>query len=388
MEQLLTACSRLRRSSLRISLLENSISPQILREFRRQVTQPADLDFSSEEQLAKLFKLLQTWRNPEEKASGLSRFMPIKRTPSASRADLATLGDYWLATAIQQDLIQPMELSRLKGWPSLSERWRTLVRRDRSGLLTPQGEVWGAPYRWGSLIMVYRDPPFKSLDWRPTNWSDLWRPELKQRISLPDHPRLVIGIALQSLGHSCNETDLGRVPNLADKLAQLHQEQIKFYSSDTYLQPLINEDTWLAVGWSTDILPTIQRYRQLKAVIPEPGSLLTADVWVRPAKIESNGIESNGEDNADTAQTPTADLIQQWLDFCWSPQVATQLSISSQGASPIFSETAPSDLPNALQNNPLLLPKPETFRQSEFLEPFSEAINNKYLTLWTKVRQD
>ena len=380
--RLLTACSGAQPSALRIKLLENSIPPQILRQFRKQVKQPANFDFGSETQLPKLFKLLQTWRNPGEKKTGRFKWMPkipLISPPSAKPADLVTLGDYWMAAAIQQQLIQPMDLTQLSSWTSLPEPWRKLVQRDRQGRLDPLGEVWGAPYRWGSLIMVYRDRPFKSLDWRPLNWSDLWRPELKQRISLPDHSRLVIGLALQKLGRSCNELDLDSIPTLASQLAALHQ-QVKFYSSDAYLQPLINEDTWLAVGWSTDILPTMQRYRQLNAAIPASGTILTADVWVKPTAAQV-------QDNANSSQTTPVNLTQQWIDFCWSRQVAIQLSVSSQGASPIFSDTAPTELPNALQNSPLLLPNPDTFSQSEFLEPFSEDVNRDYLNLWTKTRR-
>ena len=296
--QLLPACGRLRQSSLRIRFLEDSISPQILREFRRQIERPAALDFGSEEQLAELFKLLQTWRYPPPQASGLSKYIPIRRNSSSSRADLVSLGDYWLATAIQKDLIQPMELSQLKGLANLSAPWRQLVRRDRAGRLAPEGKVfWGAPYRWGSLMMVYREQPFKSLDWRPMNWNDLLqKKELKQRISLPDHPRIVIGVALKSLGQSFNKPDLESVSELEETLVQLHK-QVKFYSSDTYLQPLINEDTWLAIGWSTDILPAMKRYRQLKAVIPNEGTLLTADLWVQP-KITDSDANKNETNNS------------------------------------------------------------------------------------------
>ena len=387
--RLLTACSGSGRSVLRIRLLEDSIPPQILREFRRQVEQPANFEFSSEEQLSRLFKLLQTWRDPVEKTSGWSKSiptgwfqsLPMSGTLSTIQADLVTLGDYWMADAIQQQLIQPMDLSQLKGWSHLPTLWKRLVTRDRQGRLDPQGDCWGAPYRWGSLMAVYRERPFKSLDWRPANWSDLWRPELKQKISLPDHPRIVIGLALKALGHSCNKPDLASVPDLAAKLAAL-QQQVKFYSSDAYLQPLINEDTWLAVGWSTDILPTMKRYRQLKAVIPDKGTMLTADVWVQPA-----ADESPVQDNAISTESNSVNLIQQWIDFCWRPHVATQLSVSSQGASPIFTEIAPTELPKALQNSPLLLPKVETFRLSEFLEPLSEDISRDYLNLWTMTRQ-
>lgn len=69
-------------------------------------------------------------------------------------------------------------------------------------------------------------------------------------------------------------------------------QQVKFYDSRNYLQPLILGDTWLAVGWSTDIIPLIERYHNIKAVIPLSGTSLWADIWVKPRN-QSSELEKN-----------------------------------------------------------------------------------------------
>ena len=43
---------------------------------------------------------------------------------------------------------------------------------------------------------------FEELGWKPKDWSDLWRTELRDRISLLDQPREVIGLTLKKMGFS------------------------------------------------------------------------------------------------------------------------------------------------------------------------------------------
>ena len=76
---------------------------------------------------------------------------------------------------------------------------------------------------------------------------------MKGNISLLNQAREVIGLTLKKLGKSYNTEDIGQVENLKSELVQLNQ-QVKFYSSDNYLQSLVIGDTWLAVGWSKDCL--------------------------------------------------------------------------------------------------------------------------------------
>ncbi|MFM7579284.1 MAG: ABC transporter substrate-binding protein, partial [Microcystaceae cyanobacterium] len=105
-------------------------------------------------------------------------------------------------------------------------------------------------------MIVYRREFFRGLGWPPQDWADLWRPEVTQQLALVDQPREVIGLTLKKLGYSYNTPDLKAVPNLAAQLQTL-QAQVKFYSSQYYLQSLLNRDVAIAVGWSNEILPLL-----------------------------------------------------------------------------------------------------------------------------------
>lgn len=369
--QLLLSCSQTRNSVSQVRLLQGSVPAQILKEFQRQIETTMDLNFLQSEQLADLFKLLETWKKqetlPETESPGFS--LPFQNRP-VPIADLLTLGDFWLAPAIQQGLIRPLDLELQ--WELLAPEWQTLVRRDRQGQPDPQGEIWAAPYRWGTLMIAYQSEKFKSLGWVPKNWSDLWRPELKGHLSLPNSPRTVIGLVLKKLGQSAHLQDLATVSSLAAELQALHQ-QVKFYSSDAYLQPLSLEDTWVTIGWSNEILPTIERDRTLAALIPATGTLLTADLWVHPATAQS--------------KTDQSALLPQWINFCWQPKIATQISLLSSVASPLFKGAQNIEIPLSLQQKPLLLPPAAVLQRSEFLLPLTAAASEQYRRQWIAMRQ-
>jgi putative spermidine/putrescine transport system substrate-binding protein len=361
---LLSACGQPNNPQIR--LLQSSIPAQILKEFQRQ-SKKNDLTFLPSEQLADLYTLLETWQNPKKASGWQLPNTPLNRP--APVADLITLGDAWLAPAIQQGLIQPLEWE--VQWKWLVPEWRAFAKRNAQGQLDPNGKIWGAPYRWGTLMLAYHTEKFKSLGWKPQEWSDLWRPELKGHISLLDSPRVTIALALKKMGQSANLTDLSQAPNLSAELQALHQ-QVKFYSSDAYLQPLSLEDTWVAVGWSNEILPTIKRDRALAAAVPASGTLLTADLWVRPTRSNPSGVQ-------------TARLMD-WISFCWQPNIATQLSNLSLVASPFFKGSS-QPIPPILQDKPLLLPPAATLQRSEFLNPLPPAAIDQYRRQWLAMRQ-
>ncbi len=369
LSQMLAGCNSQNQSQLSVKVLKGSVPNQAVKAFRAQIKQSAKLDFTSVTELKNLFEELQSWQQKKQKKDPGRSQLPIPLIPSQASTelpDLVTLGDYWLNAAIEQKLIQPLDPSKLLAWSNLPSRWQELVRRNDKGQLDPQGKVWAAPYRWGNTVIAYNRDKFESLGWKPNDWDDLWREELRDRISLLNHPREVIGLTLKKLGKSYNTKNLNQVPDLEQQLSRLHQ-QVKFYSSDNYLQPLILGDTWLAVGWSTDLLPVMQGYRQIEVVIPQSGTALWADLWVRPA------IEASSQP-----------LYQQWIDFCWQPQFAEQIFLLSKAQSPIPVKIEPDDIQPGLR--PLLLTDPKIFERSEFLLPLSPETQQQYQSLWQKIR--
>ena len=369
----LAGCSGPVQTELRGRVLKGSIPAQLPGEFLKQAANASGvaLNFKPEAQLQQLFALLQTWKQPASPSRWALPFsIPLIYDKSAAAVpDVVTLGDYWLTIAIRQKLIKPLPLAASPAWQQLPLPWRQHFTRNDQGELAAQGQIWGAPYRWGSTVIAYNRDIFRQKNLPlPTDWHDLWRTDLKGRIALLDQPREVIGLTLKKLGLSYNTADLKQVPHLEQELHNLGQ-QVKFYSSEHYLQSLILGDTWVAVGWSSDILATMRQNPAIAAIVPTAGTALWADVWVQPS------------------QSAAQDLVTQWIEFCWQPATVAKLAEFSRAASPMLVVSDRAKLPATVQTNALVLPDAAIVEQSEWLAPLAPATAAQYQALWATLRQ-
>ncbi len=379
--QLLSGCGN-SVNSLKILLLEDSIPAQLIVDFRKTIGKGKNIDFEVKTQLLKIWDLLKKWQKSPDSMEETNFISKLLGKSTNKSINLATLGDSWLQTAITQKVIQPFTIEGLDGWEKLPVSWQQLVKRNSQGELDANGQIWGAPYRWGSVVIAYRSDKLASLGWTPTDWEDLWREDIRDRLSLLDSPREIIGLTLKKLGYSYNTKDLISVSNLESELLALHR-QAKLYSSDRYLQPLILGDTWIAVGWSTDIIPIAKRRSYIKFAIPKSGTSLWADLWVKPqlpAALTTNG--ETGENNNDLPQ-----LIKEWISFCWKSKAAQQISLFTSGASPMLWNTKPEELPKNLQKNRFLSSEALVAEKSEFLLPLDAKTQEQYESLWLKIRR-
>jgi putative spermidine/putrescine transport system substrate-binding protein len=361
LSQLITGCGTNQQPPLNVQLLKNSIPGQVVNQFRKTVTQGGELKFTPVNQLQELFKLLQTWQQPPtNNQQEWTRYLPFNQNQKSPTANLVTLGDYWLQAAIDQKLIQPLATTNIKNLANLNEKWQQLIKRDQ------EGKIWGVPYRWGNTVIIYNQEKFQELGWKPTDWSDLWRSELQNRISLLNHPREVIGLVLKKLGKSYNTENIKQISALKPELQALNQ-QVKFYDSQNYLEPLITGDTWLAVGWSHDIIPVISRHQKFAAVVPQSGTAIWTDLWVSPKGVSNDG------------------LAYQWLDFCLQPNTSKQIALLTKSNSPVDNAMVLGDIQKQLQN--LLLTDAEILAKSEFILPLPPAVMKEYEDLFIKIKQ-
>ena len=347
-------------SPLRVKLLTRSVPSQVLKAFSRETPS----QFDAESKLIDIYQQLQWWQSQTSPQPPLwRRLFPLGQRDAAQEATpkvdthLVTLSDPWLEQAIRQQLIQP--LPEFAPAERLPEPWQRLLRRDLQGQSTARGDLWGVPYRTQGLMMAYQKPMFKHK--AVVKWADLWRPELEGRIAMLNHPRLVAAVVLKALEYSVNDEAALTDERVQEQLASLYR-QVRVFDSDAYLKALVNEDVWLAVGWSGDILATLVRYSRLGAAYPQEGSVLTSDLWVSPVD----------------ADLPPS--VQAWMDFCWQPSIATQISVSSYGVSPLFflpgakvPEKLPQDLWQMPDNSEVLLPLSES-GQNALTDLFNAAV--------------
>ena len=374
LSQIFFGCSN-SETIFQVLFLENSIPPQLIKDFR-VINQKGKVNFKPQTQIAQIFELLFNLQQDKESNFKTKNLIDKIFNKSVVSPKLTTLGDAWLSTAIKDNLVRPLSVNNLKNWRKLPSSWQNLVRRNGQGDLAANGEVYGAPYRWGSTVIAYRSDKLDKLNLVLTDWEDLWKSELRDRISLLDSPREVIGLTLKKLGQSYNTNNLDSVPNLTAELLAL-QQQAKLYSSRNYLEPLILGDTWAAVAWSTDILPVLKRYPEIKLVIPQSGASLWADLWVEP-QLPSETSAGN------RPNSPT--IIEEWIDYCWETQAAKQISLFTAGISPILSALKPEEIPADLQNNNLINSKILNSDRSEFLLPLATETEQQYRDLWLEIR--
>ena len=360
--QLLSSCGN-PAEILNITILQGSIPTQLVGAFRQNSSRNKQIKFKPEAQLKRIFNLLKTWQQGEPpKSRGLNKVTNLWRGSSLP-ADLVTLGNSWLENAIAQNLIQPLEISQLPSWTNLNPKFQELVTKD--------DKIYAAPYRWGNTVIAYRkDKQIPEIK----DWSDLWREEFRERISLVDNYREIIGLTAKKLGYSYNSPDLAAIPNLESELQTLHQ-QVKFYSSNKYLQPLILGDTWAAVGWSSDILPLVRHYpEQIGVIVPASGTALWADLWVKP--MIANGISDR-----------VKAILESWIEFCWENSGAATIMLLTNGISPILNPENQAELTQEIKNNQDYIDLSlKSLPQSEFILPLDSAIEKDYKSLWKKIR--
>ena len=347
---MLSSCGASSGRQVTVQILRRSLPIQLLNQAKRALVPKTPVQISTSHNIAELYGRLQRWDQSQGPFQGLN---------------MCGLGDYWLTQAIQSDLIQPLDLPD-SALHKLPQRWLELVLRNAQGDQDPSGKIWGAPYRWGATVLVYRKDKFKQLGWDLKDWSDLWNPELFQHVGLLNQPREVMGMTLKTLEQSYNDPNPSQQPHLPEKLRRLHQ-QTRLYSSRNYIEPLMLGDIWVAMGWSSDVIPALSQDPNLGFVVPASGTAIWADLWVKAKNSATDSIDF-----------PANKLTRQWIEYWWSERVAQDIEMFTNAASVISMQNPSDEKTTQLTQADL--------SRSEFLLPLSPNAIEQYRQLWLEMR--
>ncbi|XP_038982873.1 uncharacterized protein LOC103716646 isoform X2 [Phoenix dactylifera] len=362
---------------LRIVALRGSIPPSWIKEFIQAQGRRLKLIPEFRGSLESIFSDLSS-------ASKKGSLQP----KSAMAADIVSVGDSWLSHAIIGGLIEPMKAVEREDWfKVLGNKWKVYLCRNNKGELDSNGYVWGIPYRWGTMLIAYKKNKFRKHNLRPIeDWGDLWRPELAGKISMVDSPREVVGAVLKHMGASYNTKDI-ESQVVGGREAVLHnltmlQRQVRLFDSVHYLKAFGAGNVWVAVGWSSDVIPSAKRMSNVAVVVPKSGTSLWADLWLifNPFQAIPYAARFATDQIGGRVRSPSP-LVNQWLEFCL--QTARGLPFQQEvvpGASPFVLEHPPLEGSQELgKGKPKLdtnliegIPPPDILMKCEFLEPLSE----------------
>jgi spermidine/putrescine-binding protein len=158
--------------------------------------------------------------------------------------DIIVPTNWFVPTYLKLDLIEPLRQDLI---PNLTNLDREFVETDYD-----PGNRYTVPWQWGTTGIGFNRSRVPG--GRVDSWAALFEPTeaMTGHVSLLREVSDLIGCALIHLGKSPNSTrdaDLAEVVRLVRSI----RPKVRRFTTDTYIDELAADETWLAQGWSGDV---------------------------------------------------------------------------------------------------------------------------------------
>jgi spermidine/putrescine-binding protein len=189
-----------------------------------------------------------------------------KLQSGAAPYDVVVPTDYMITTLQKQDLLLPLDASKLSNLKNLDPQL------DR--LSAPGQPRYSVPYLWGTTGFAYRTDKIKEpLD----SWKAVFDPKYKNKIVMLDDIREAFGAALRIDGKSMNTTDEAALQSAKKKLVAQKKLLLAYDSSD-FAGKIQSGDAWVVQGYSGELARVARESNgTIKYVVPVEGGTLAID---------------------------------------------------------------------------------------------------------------
>ncbi|MFS0862773.1 ABC transporter substrate-binding protein [Fredinandcohnia sp. 179-A 10B2 NHS] len=276
--------------------------------------------------------------------------MMTKIEQGGTTYDIAVPSEYMIDKMRQEDLLIPLDHSKLPNLKNIDERFMDLP--------FDPGNQYSVPYFWGTVGVVYNPTMLDGLEIK--SWNDLWDPALKNEILLIDGAREVIGMGLNSLGYSLNDTNTEHLKETKEKLISL-SPNIKAIVGDEGRMLLENQEASIGIVWSGVASEIMWENEDLEYVVPIEGSNLWFDNMVIPKTAKN------------------IDAAHQFINFILDAEAAAQNTEYVSYSTP--NKEALQYMPEEMVNDERFYPSPEL---TERLEVY-ENLGKKNLSIYNQI---
>lgn len=280
--------------------------------------------------------------------------MMTKIAQGGATFDIAVPSDYAISRMKEEGLLLPVDHEKLPNLEHIDP-----IFMDH---LFDPGNAYSIPYFWGTVGIIYHPDRVEKA---PESWNDLWDESLKNSILLLDSAREVIGMGLNSLGYSLNETDEARLQEAKRKL-ELLTPNVKAIVGDEIKLLMAGEEAAVGLVWSGDAAEIIWENEALEYVIPEEGSNIWFDNMVIPRT--ARNVEG----------------AHQFINFMLDPEVAAQNAEYIGYSTPNM--TALELLPEDISGDERFYPDPEVTEHLEVYENLGKHMLAHYNELFLEFK--
>jgi spermidine/putrescine transport system substrate-binding protein len=225
------------------------------------------------------------------------------------------------------------------------------------------GNRYSVPYQWGTLGVGYRTAAVAE---PITSWEQVWNHD--GPVAWLDHPRIMLGIALNLLGYDVNTANPDEIAQARDYLIERGSNVVAIAGDDGHAR-LQRGEVDIAIEYNGDMF-------QLMAE-SEPGEFEYAiPVEGAPRWIDNMAIP------LDALNVP---LAHAFIDYILDPRVGADISNFTAYGSPNQAAIDEGLIDPELLANPAIYPPPAIF-EALFSLAFVPEAEIDYLSAWDEIR--
>ena len=270
---------------------------------------------------------------------GSNEEMLAKLQAGGSGWDVFVPTNYTITTYVGEDLIEPLDLSKLGNFDAASFDPRF------SDAGSVDGTLYAVPKDWGTTGFVINT---KHNGGKPlTTWKEFWdisKTDFSGRTMVHDYQLTTIGNALKYFGYSFNSVDPNELAE-AEKLLIEVKPHLYAINSD-YQPPLRNGDAWMSMCWTGDGKQLNTDMPEMVYVLGKEGGEIWSDYYAVPKG------------------APHRDAGYALINFMLDPAVNAK-EVLAHGY-PVADSRTNALLPKELLEDPILYPAQELLDALEF----------------------
>ncbi|MCE9645189.1 MAG: spermidine/putrescine ABC transporter substrate-binding protein [Chloroflexi bacterium] len=274
--------------------------------------------------------------------------------------DIVHPSDYMIDVLVREGILAKLDQTKLSNIKNLD-----------AALVQAYGNTvdYVVPYQMGTQAIVYNSDTVVS---PPTSWADLWDPQYQGRIVAVDDSRVIIGMALLTLGYDVNSTDPVQLAEAKQKLIEL-MPNIRVFDSDSPKTPLLAGDVDLGIVWNGEAFLAKQENPAFEYVFPKEGSIIFYD---------GMGIPVNA---------PHPDISYAWFNYLlqgdvfWLTMVDYPYTNPNASALSYAKEFHP-DVYEAYMSSPITNTPADIFLSGHKVEDLGSALS-LYDQIWTEIKE-
>lgn len=279
--------------------------------------------------------------------------MYAKLKLGAGGYDLIFPSNYFMDIMSQQDMLQPLDTSRVPNIKNLDQQY---VKRADPALLE-----YGIPYMVSSAGIAYRLDKVASFE---PSWGIFGKPEHKGRMTMLNDVRETMGSALNYLGYSSNTTSQEEIDQATDLLIDWKKNLAKF-ESEQYKSGIASAEYLIVNGYNGDLLQVIRENPEVTFVYPKEGVTIVMDFMVMPK------------------DAPNPECAYKFMNFLLDAEVTAENMEFTLFFSP--NRAAYEKLPKHLRENQILFLPEDVLEKAELIRYLGEE-GIMYNKAWDKIK--